>query len=159
MRWLSATTGRTTFLLWVKRGDGERQWPPPWERSRGIESYLLAWEKQFLDALELPYRVIDVATGDLGASAAKKFDIEAWIPTQGAYREVTSTSNTTDYQARRLKIRMRKDGHTAPLATLNGTLCAMPRIIVALLENHQQADGSVSIPTALQPDLGGRSVL
>ncbi|NDH84630.1 MAG: serine--tRNA ligase [Acidimicrobiia bacterium] len=120
---------------------------------------LLAWEKQFLDALELPYRVIDVATGDLGASAAKKFDIEAWIPTQGAYREVTSTSNTTEYQARRLKIRMRKDGHTAPLATLNGTLCAMPRIIVALLENHQQADGSVSIPTALQPYLGGRSVL
>ena len=120
---------------------------------------LLAWEKQFLDALELPYRVIDVATGDLGSSAAKKFDIEAWIPTQGAYREVTSTSNTTEYQARRLKIRMRKDGHTAPLATLNGTLCAMPRIIVALLENHQQADGSVSIPTALQPYLGGRSVL
>jgi seryl-tRNA synthetase len=120
---------------------------------------LLAWEKQFLDALELPYRVIDVATGDLGASAAKKFDIEAWIPTQGAYREVTSTSNTTEYQARRLKIRMRKDGHTAPLATLNGTLCAMPRIIVALLENHQQADSSVSIPTALQPYLGGRSVL
>ena len=120
---------------------------------------LLAWEKQFLDALELPYRVIDVATGDLGASAAKKFDIEAWIPTQGAYREVTSTSNTTEYQARRLKIRMRKDGHTAPLATLNGTLCAMPRIIVALLENHQQADGSVSIPTALRPYLGGRSVL
>jgi len=120
---------------------------------------LLAWEKQFLDALELPYRVIDVATGDLGASAAKKFDIEAWIPTQGAYREVTSTSNTTEYQARRLKIRMRKDGHTAPLATVNGTLCAMPRIIVALLENHQQADSSVSIPTALQPYLGGRSVL
>ena len=120
---------------------------------------LLAWEKQFLDALELPYRVIDVATGDLGASAAKKFDIEAWIPTQGAYREVTSTSNTTEYQARRLKIRMRKDGHTAPLATLNGTLCAMPRIIVALLENHQQADGSVSIPAALQPYLGGRSAL
>lgn len=120
---------------------------------------LLAWEKQFLDALELPYRVIDVATGDLGASAAKKFDIEAWIPTQGAYREVTSASNTTEYQARRLKIRMRKDGQTAPLATLNGTLCAMPRIIVALLENHQQADGNVSIPTALQPHLGGRSVL
>lgn len=120
---------------------------------------LLAWEKQFLDALELPYRVIDVATGDLGASAAKKFDIEAWIPTQGAYREVTSTSNTTEYQARRLRIRMRRDGHTAPLATLNGTLCAMPRIIVALLENHQQADGSVSIPAALQPYLGGRSAL
>jgi seryl-tRNA synthetase len=120
---------------------------------------LLVWEKEFIDALEIPYRVIDVATGDLGASAAKKFDIEAWIPTQDAYREVTSTSNTTEYQARRLKIRMRKDGNTAPLATLNGTLCAMPRIIVALLENHQQADGNVAIPTALRPYLGGRVTL
>ncbi len=120
---------------------------------------LLAWEKEFIDALEIPYRVIDVATGDLGSSAAKKFDIEAWIPTQDAYREVTSTSNTTEYQARRLKIRMRKDGNTAPLATLNGTLCAMPRIIVALLENHQQADGSVTVPTALRPYLGGRVTL
>ena len=120
---------------------------------------LLAWEKEFIDALEIPYRVIDVATGDLGSSAAKKFDIEAWIPTQDAYREVTSTSNTTEYQARRLKIRMRKGGNTAPLATLNGTLCAMPRIIVALLENHQQADGNVAIPTALRPYLGGRVTL
>ncbi len=120
---------------------------------------LLAWEKQFVNALEIPYRVIDVATGDLGSSAAKKFDLEAWIPTQGAYREITSTSNTTQFQARRLKIRMRKDGNTSPLATLNGTLCAMPRIIVALLENHQQADGSVTIPAALQPYLGGRSTL
>ena len=120
---------------------------------------LLAWEKEFVNALEIPYRVIDVATGDLGSSAAKKYDIEAWIPTQDAYREITSTSNTTEFQARRLKIRMRKDGNTAPLATLNGTLCAMPRIIVALLENHQQADGSVTIPAALQPYLGGRSTL
>ena len=120
---------------------------------------LLAWEKEFVDALELPYRVIDVATGDLGSSAARKFDIEAWIPTQNAYREITSTSNTTEFQARRLKIRMRKDGNTSPLATLNGTLCAMPRIIVALLENHQQADGSVSIPVALRPYLGGRTQL
>ena len=120
---------------------------------------LLAWEKEFVDALEIPYRVIDVATGDLGSSAARKFDIEAWIPTQGAYREVTSTSNTTEFQARRLKIRMRKDGNTSPLATLNGTLCAMPRIIVALLENHQQADGSVTIPVALRPYLGGRITL
>jgi len=120
---------------------------------------LLAWEKEFVNALEIPYRVIDVATGDLGSSAAKKFDIEAWIPTQGAYREITSTSNTTQFQARRLKIRMRKDGNTSPLATLNGTLCAMPRIIVALLENHQQADGTVTIPAALQPYLGGRSTL
>ena len=120
---------------------------------------LIAWEKEFVDALEIPYRVIDVATGDLGSSAARKFDIEAWIPTQEAYREITSTSNTTEFQARRLKIRMRKDGNTAPLATLNGTLCAMPRIIVALLENHQQADGSVSIPVALRPYLGGRVTL
>ena len=118
---------------------------------------LLAWEKEFVNALEIPYRVIDVATGDLGSSAAKKFDIEAWIPTQDAYREITSTSNTTEFQARRLKIRMRKDGNTAPLATLNGTLCAMPRVIVALLENHQQADGSVNVPAALRPYLGGRS--
>jgi len=120
---------------------------------------LLAWEKEFMDALEIPYRVIDVATGDLGSSAAKKFDIEAWIPTQDAYREVTSTSNTTEFQARRLKIRMRRDGQTSALATLNGTLCAMPRIIVALLENHQQQDGSVAIPVALRPYLGGRVTL
>jgi seryl-tRNA synthetase len=119
---------------------------------------LLAWEKQFLDQLEIPYRVIDVATGDLGASAARKFDVEAWIPTQGTYREVTSTSNTTEFQARRLRIRVREGNAQRPLATLNGTLCAMPRIIVALLENHQQADGSVRIPSALQPYLGGRTV-
>jgi seryl-tRNA synthetase len=118
---------------------------------------LLAWEREFVDALELPYRVIDVATGDLGSSAARKFDMEAWIPTQGTYREITSTSNTTEYQARRLRIRMRDGDQTRPLATLNGTLCAMPRIIVAILENHQQADGSVRIPLALQPFLGGRT--
>ncbi len=116
---------------------------------------LLQWEKDFIDALEIPYRVIDVATGDLGSSAARKFDIEAWIPTQGKFREVTSTSNTTEFQARRLKIRMRDDSGTKPLATLNGTLCAMPRIIVAILENHQNADGSVNIPAALRPYLGG----
>ena len=119
---------------------------------------LLGWERDFMDALELPYRVIDVATGDLGSSAARKFDIEAWIPTQGTYREVTSTSNTTQFQARRLGIRMRSDDQVAPLATLNGTLCAMPRIIVAILENHQQADGSVVVPQALRPFLG-RDVL
>lgn len=119
---------------------------------------LVAWERQFFDLLEVPYRVIDVATGDLGASAARKFDIEAWIPTQGKYREVTSTSNCTDFQARRLNVRMRDaDGKVAPVATLNGTLVAMPRAIVAILENHQQADGSVRIPAALQPFLGGRT--
>jgi len=120
---------------------------------------LLQWEKDFIDALEIPYRVIDVATGDLGSSAARKFDIEAWIPTQGKYREVTSTSNTTEFQARRLKIRMRDDNGTKPLATLNGTLCAMPRMIVAILENHQNADGSVNVPKALQPFLGGQKIL
>lgn len=118
---------------------------------------ILGWEREFMDALELPYRVIDVATGDLGASAARKFDIEAWIPTQGTYREVTSTSNTTEFQARRLGIRMRDSEGIRPVATLNGTLCAMPRIIVALLENHQQADGTVAIPAALQPFLGRSS--
>ncbi len=119
---------------------------------------LVGWEREFFDSLELPYRVIDVATGDLGASAARKFDIEAWIPTQGKYREVTSTSNCTEFQARRLNIRMR-DGNSAPrpLATLNGTLVAMPRTIVAILENHQQADGSVTVPHALRPYLSNRS--
>ena len=120
---------------------------------------LLAWEREFVDALEIPYRVIDVATGDLGSSAARKFDMEAWIPTQGTYREITSTSNTTEFQARRLRIRMRDANGTRPLATLNGTLCAMPRVIVAILENHQQADGSVVIPTALRPFMGGLEVI
>ncbi len=114
---------------------------------------LLAWEKQFMDLLEIPYRVIDVATGDLGASASRKFDIEAWIPTQGKYREVTSTSNCTTFQSRRLNVRMRDTEGTRPVATLNGTLCAIPRIIVAILENHQQADGSVVLPAALRPYL------
>ncbi len=119
---------------------------------------ILGWEREFIDALDIPYRVIDVATGDLGSSAARKFDIEAWIPTQGTYREVTSTSNTTEFQARRLGVRMREGDDVRPLATLNGTLCAMPRMIVAILENHQQADGSVVVPPALRPVLG-REVL
>ncbi|GAA4951081.1 serine--tRNA ligase [Yinghuangia aomiensis] len=120
---------------------------------------LLAWEKEFLTALELPFRVIDTAAGDLGSSAARKFDCEAWIPTQGKYREVTSTSNCTEFQARRLAVRMRDENGTRPLATLNGTLCAVPRTIVAILENHQQPDGSVRVPAALRPFLGGREVL
>jgi len=115
---------------------------------------LLAWEKEFFNSLEIPYRVIDVASADLGASAVRKFDIEAWVPTQGEYREVTSTSNCTQYQARRLNIRFKEDGVTKPVATLNGTLVAVPRTIVALLENHQQKDGSVKVPTALVPFLG-----
>ena len=115
---------------------------------------LLQWEKDFMNAMEIPYRVIDVASGDLGASAIRKFDIEAWIPTQNAYREVTSTSNCTEYQARRLNIRYREESGTKAVATLNGTLVAIPRMIVAILENHQNADGSVNVPKALQPFLG-----
>ena len=115
---------------------------------------LLAWEKDFLNAMEIPYRVIDVATGDLGSSANRKFDCEAWIPTQNAYREVTSTSNCSEFQARRLNVRVRGDNGTSPVATLNGTLVAIPRMIVSILENHQQSDGSVLVPQALQPYLG-----
>jgi seryl-tRNA synthetase len=115
---------------------------------------LLDWEKQFIDQLGLPYRVIDIAGGDLGSSAARKFDIEAWIPTQGKYREITSTSNCTQFQARRLNIRMREGEGVRPVATLNGTLVAIPRVIVAILENHQQADGSVLVPEVLQATLG-----
>ncbi|CAB4675867.1 MAG: serine--tRNA ligase [Actinobacteria bacterium] len=115
---------------------------------------LLQWEKDFLNAMEIPYRVIDVASGDLGSSANRKFDIEAWIPTQKAYREVTSTSNCTEFQARRLNIRFKDSDGTRAVATLNGTLVAIPRMIVAILENHQNADGSVNVPQALQPFLG-----
>jgi seryl-tRNA synthetase len=118
---------------------------------------LLGWEREMLDKCELPYRIIDVAAGDLGASAARKFDCEAWVPTQGKYRELTSTSNCTDFQARRLNIRMRDGSGTRPVATLNGTL-ATTRWLVAILENHQQADGSVRVPTALVPYVG-RDVL
>ena len=115
---------------------------------------LLQWEKDFLNAMEIPYRVIDVASGDLGSSANRKFDCEAWIPTQNAYREVTSTSNCTEFQARRLNIRFKDADGTKAVATLNGTLVAIPRMIVAILENHQNADGTVNIPKALQPFLG-----
>ena len=108
-----------------------------------------------MQAVEIPYRVIDVATGDLGSSAARKFDCEAWVPSQERYREVTSTSNCTTFQSRRLRIRARGSEGVEPIATLNGTLCAITRTIVALFENHQQADGSVRIPAALQPFLGG----
>lgn len=125
---------------------------------------LLEWEKQWLTGLELPFQVIDVATGDLGASASRKFDCEAWIPTQGKYRELTSASNCDEFQARRLSVRLRETAEggkqqVRPLATLNGTLCAVPRTIVALLENHQQADGSVRVPEVLRPYLGGRELL
>ena len=117
---------------------------------------LLGWEKAWLEKLELPFRVIDVAAGDLGLSAVRKFDCEAWIPTQGKYRELSSASNCTEFQARRLDTRSRATGEdgTSHVATLNGTLCAMTRTIVALLENGQQQDGSVRLPAALHPYLG-----
>ncbi|MFJ3867976.1 serine--tRNA ligase [Streptomyces nigra] len=127
--------------------------------SQAEHQRLLEWEKQWLTSLELPFRVIDVASGDLGSSAARKFDCEAWIPTQGKYRELTSTSDCGEFQSRRLSIRVRDGKQVKPLATLNGTLCAVPRTIVALLENHQQADGSVRVPEILRPYLGGREVL
>ncbi|PZH21197.1 serine--tRNA ligase [Streptomyces sp. NTH33] len=129
------------------------------EESQEEHRRLLEWEKQWLTSLELPFRVIDVASADLGASASRKFDCEAWIPTQGRYRELTSTSDCTEFQSRRLQIRVREDKKVRPLATLNGTLCAVPRTIVAILENHQQADGSVRVPEVLRPHLGGREVL
>jgi seryl-tRNA synthetase len=124
------------------------------EEAKEEHKRLLQWEKDFLNAMEIPYRVIDVASGDLGSSANRKFDIEAWIPTQSAYREVTSTSNCTEFQARRLNIRYKDSDGTKVVATLNGTLVAIPRMIVAILENHQNADGTVNVPTALQPFLG-----
>ncbi|QWW19499.1 serine--tRNA ligase [Schaalia sp. 19OD2882] len=118
----------------------------------------LAWEEQMLAKVELPYRVIDTAAGDLGTSAARKFDCEAWLPTQERFMEVTSTSNCTTFQARRLGIRERRDGQMFPVATLNGTL-ATTRWIVAILENHQGPDGSVRVPEALRPYMGGLEVL
>lgn len=131
---------------------------PP-EQAHDEHLRLLAWEEEMLAKIEVPYRVIDVAAGDLGSSAARKYDCEAWLPSQSTYREVTSTSNCTTFQARRLNIRFRDaDSRPQVTATLNGTL-ATTRWIVAILENHQQADGSVVVPAALRPYLGGREVL
>ncbi len=115
---------------------------------------LLGYEKEMLDLMEIPYRVIDVAAGDLGGPAARKYDCEAWVPTQGKYRELTSTSNCTTFQARRLGIREKRDGRTEIVATLNGTLATSPRWLVPIVENHQRADGSVGVPVALRPYLG-----
>jgi seryl-tRNA synthetase len=120
---------------------------------------LLGFEEEMLADMEIPYRVIDVAAGDLGTSAARKFDCEAWVPTQQTYRELTSTSNCTTFQARRLGVRYRdEDGKPQVAATLNGTL-ATTRWLVAILENHQQPDGSVRVPKALRASLGGRELL
>ena len=121
---------------------------------------LLGWEKEFLGALELPFQVLDIAAGDHGSSAARKYDCEAWFPSQRRYRELTSTSNCTTFQARRLNVRYRDDsGKPQVAATLNGTLCAVTRTIACLLEAHQQPDGSIRVPAALRPWLGGREVL
>lgn len=125
------------------------------EQAEAEHERLLGWQEQMLQKCELPYRVIHTAAGDLGSSAARKYDVEAWVPSQETYRELTSTSNCTTFQARRLNTRYRKeDGRTATVATLNGTL-ATTRWLVAILENHQQQDGSVRIPVALRPYLGG----
>lgn len=129
------------------------------ENAEAEHSRLLGWQEEMMQELGLSYRVIDTAAGDLGSSAARKYDVEAWIPTQGRYRELTSTSNCTTFQARRLEVRHRgENGKTSPVATLNGTL-ATTRWIVAILETHQQEDGSVRVPEALRPYLGGLEVL
>jgi len=129
------------------------------EEAADEHARLLEWERTFLHCLELPFRVIDIAAGDLGSSAVRKYDCEAWLPSQQRWLELTSTSNCTTYQARRLGIRLRDESGVGPVATLNGTLMASTRTIVALLENHQRADGSVDVPPALRPYLGGREVL
>ena len=127
---------------------------PP-ERSWEEHEFLLSREEDLVQGLGLPYRVVNVCTGDLGDSAAKKYDIEAWMPGQGAFREITSCSNTTDFQARRLRIRCRDEaGGTRPVHTLNGTAIAVGRTLVAILENYQQADGSVVVPEVLRPWVG-----
>jgi seryl-tRNA synthetase len=129
------------------------------EDAEAEHARLLAWQEGMLQKCELPYRVIDVAAGDLGSSAARKYDIEAWVPTQGDYRELTSTSNCTTFQARRLNTRYRdQDGKPKTAATLNGTL-ATTRWIVAILENHQQPDGSIRVPEALRPFLAGAELI
>ena len=124
------------------------------EEAEAEHQRLLGWQRQMLELIDVPYRVIDVAAGDLGSSAARKFDCEAWVPTQQAYRELTSTSNCTTFQARRLATRYRDENGKAQIAaTLNGTL-ATTRWLVAILENHQQPDGSVRVPAALVPFMG-----
>jgi seryl-tRNA synthetase len=128
------------------------------ERSTEEHERILAIEEEILTELELPYRVVNIAAGDLGNSAAKKFDCEAWLPSQGRYRELTSCSNTTDYQARRLNIRLRRDKRVQTLHTLNGTAVAVGRTIIALLENGQREDGSVALPQVLSA-LGAPAVL
>ncbi|ACU84545.1 Seryl-tRNA synthetase [Brachybacterium faecium] len=127
------------------------------EDSYAEHERLLDWEREMMARIDVPYRIIDTAAGDLGTSAARKFDCEAWMPSQETYRELTSTSNTTQFQARRLNIRERTEDGLRPVATLNGTL-GTTRFLAAILENHQQGDGSVVVPEGLRPYLGGREV-
>lgn len=124
------------------------------EDSPAEHDRILEVEESLIAGLELPYRIVNVAAGDLGSSAAKKYDIEAWFPSQGKYRELTSCSNTTDFQARRLRIRERTESGNRLVHTLNGTAIAVGRTILAILENHQQSDGSVAIPKALRSHVG-----
>jgi len=129
------------------------------EKSEKIHQYLLSLEEKIFQGLEIPYRVVEMCTGDLGAQAAKKYDLEAWMPGRGDWGEITSTSNTTDYQARRLGIRFkRKDGSVEFTYTLNGTAIAISRTIIAILENYQQKDGSVLVPKVLQKYLNFKKI-
>jgi seryl-tRNA synthetase len=128
------------------------------EESREEHERLLVIEEEWVQSLEIHYRVVKVCTGELGASASKKYDIEAWLPGQGTYRELTSCSNTTDFQARRMECRVRMPDGNRPVHTLNATLCAMPRTIIALLENGQRADGSVELPAVLSSYLPDRTL-
>ena len=140
--------GNVEMFVYAKQEDSYKE-----------HEHLLAMEQEMLAKVEVPYRIIDTAAGDLGSSAARKFDCEAWVPTQGRYRELTSTSNCTEYQARRLNIRERmEDGGTRPVSTLNGTL-ATTRWLVAIMENHQQKDGSIEIPKAMRAYMGGKEVI
>ena len=124
------------------------------DRSVEEHDFLLARQEELVQALAIPYRVVNIAAGDLGGPAAKKYDIEAWFPGQERYREITSTSNTTDFQARRLKIRYRADGGNKLVHTLNGTAVAVARWLIAIIENYQQPDGTIAVPEALEPYAG-----
>jgi seryl-tRNA synthetase len=129
------------------------------EDSEAEHQKILQFEKEFISSLGIPFQVLEVAAGDLGMSAARKYDCYGWVPSQGRYRELTSTSNCTQFQARRLGTRARYDDGIGAVATLNGTLCAMTRTIIMILENHQNRDGSVTVPSPLRPYLGGRELL
>jgi len=129
------------------------------EDSEAQHQRILNFEKQFISSLGIPFQVLEVAAGDLGLSAARKYDCYGWVPSQGKYREITSTSNCTQFQSRRLNIRARYADGIGPVATLNGTLCAMTRMIIMVMENNQTADGSVVVPEVLRPYIGGREVL